>query len=142
MRFWDASAILPLLLTESASPAATALYESDTDMVTWWATEVECVSALARRERERSLEARDIQHAIERLVFLAATWTEVQPATRVRQTAERLLRVHPLPVADALQLAGAIVAADGDPRSLPLVTLDERLALAAEREGFPMVVPA
>jgi predicted nucleic acid-binding protein len=56
--------------------------------------------------------------------------------------ATRLLRVHPLRAADALQLAAAIIAAEDDPRSLPFVTLDDRLALAAEREGFPVVDPA
>ncbi len=43
---------------------------------------------------------------------------------------------------DGLQLAAAIVAADGEPRSLTFVTLDARLALAAEREGLPVVEPA
>lgn len=142
MRFWDASAILPLLVTESATQAATALYESDAGMLTWWATEVECVSALARREREGSLEARGMQRAAERLALLAAVWTEIQPAIRIRQAAARLLRLHPLRPADAFQLAAAIAAADDDRQSLPFVTLDDRLARAAEREGFPVVEPA
>jgi len=40
--------------------------------------------------------------------------------------------------------AAALAVADGDPASLPFVTLDERLAQAAEaaeREGFRVVVP-
>jgi predicted nucleic acid-binding protein len=44
--------------------------------------------------------------------------------------------VHPLRAADALQLAAAVVAAEGIPASLSIVTLDERLAAAARREGF------
>jgi hypothetical protein len=36
----------------------------------------------------------------------------------------------------ALQLAAAVVAAEGVPASLDLVTLDERAAAAARREGF------
>jgi predicted nucleic acid-binding protein len=59
----------------------------------------------------------------------------------VRQTAIRLLRVHPLRTADALQLAAAIAAAEDHPATLPFVTLDERLAQAAEREGFPVARP-
>jgi hypothetical protein len=53
----------------------------------------------------------------------------------------RLLRVHPLRAADALHLGAALVAAEDNPRTLPFVTLDDELALAAEREGFPVVGP-
>jgi len=109
--------------------------------VVWWGTIVECVSAVARRERQGNHDARDISAAMRRLSVLGAAWRELQPTTRVRQTAERLVRVHPLRSAEALQLAAAIAAADGDPRSLPFVTLDDRLARAAEREGFPVVGP-
>jgi predicted nucleic acid-binding protein len=45
-----------------------------------------------------------------------------------------------LRTADA-QLAAAIVASEGQPRTLRFVTLDERLAQAARREGFE-VIPA
>jgi hypothetical protein len=38
-----------------------------------------------------------------------------------------------------MQIAAATVLSDGDPASLPLVTLDERLARAARREGFPIL---
>ena len=50
--------------------------------------------------------------------------------------AQRLLRLHPLRAADALQLAAAVVASEHEPRSLDFVCLDERLAAAASREGF------
>lgn len=43
-----------------------------------------------------------------------------------------------LRAADALQLAAAIVAADFNAASMPFVTLDVRLAEAADREGFRM----
>jgi hypothetical protein len=38
--------------------------------------------------------------------------------------------------------AGAIAASEDHPGTLGLVTLDDRLAQAAEREGFPAVSPA
>lgn len=56
--------------------------------------------------------------------------------------AARLLRVHPLCAADALQLAAARMAAEDRPETLPFVTLDDRLALAAQREGFEVIRPA
>jgi predicted nucleic acid-binding protein len=58
---------------------------------------------------------------------------------RLRDIAERLVRIHPLRAADALQLAAATVAAEGQPANLPIVTMDDRLTLAADREGFPVV---
>ena len=141
MRFWDSSAIVPLLVAESFSTEVMAEYESDPEAIVWWATEVECVSALARLERDGSLDGPATVDALERLRGLAGAWREVQPIARVRQTAIRLLRVHRLRGADALQLAAAIAAAEDHPASLPLVTLDGRLAQAAEREGFRVVSP-
>jgi uncharacterized protein len=40
---------------------------------------------------------------------------------------------------DALQLAAAFAAAEGRPSSVELVTLDDRLAAAARREGFALI---
>jgi hypothetical protein len=54
----------------------------------------------------------------------------------VRDVARRLLRVHPLRAADALQLAAAYLAAERRPSTLEIVTLDERVRLAAAKEGF------
>ena len=113
-----------------------AIAEEDPVMCVWWATEVECVSALARLEREGFLTEAAISTALERLDALAESWNEVQPVAAVRGTARRLLRVHPLRAADAFQLAAAVVVAEGQPKSLEVVTLDDRLAAAARREGF------
>lgn len=76
--------------------------------------------------------------AVARLDLLGAAWQEVQPSQSLRRSAIRLLRVHALRAADALQLAAAVAASEGDSRSLALVTLDDRLAEAAVREGFPI----
>ena len=43
--------------------------------------------------------------------------------------------------ADALPLAAAPEAAEFTPVSLAFVTLDERLAVAADREGFSIIQP-
>ena len=70
---------------------------------------------------------------------MTAIWQEVEAGDLVRETAIRLLRVHPLRAADSLQLAAAFVAAEGRPSTLEFVTLDDRLALAAQREGFVVI---
>lgn len=142
MRFWDSSAIVPLLVNQASSAAVGSEAERDPEFVVWWGTGVECVSAFTHLEREGRITAAELVAAIDNLLTLAASWVEIQPVARVRKAAERLLRVHPLRAPDAFQLAAAIVAADDDPRSLPFVTLDDRLARAAEREGFPVVEPA
>ncbi|MGB8932158.1 MAG: PIN domain-containing protein [Anaeromyxobacteraceae bacterium] len=139
MRFWDASALVPLLADEAASAPMRDRLEEDAEILVWWATPVECSSALARRLRERRLDRREATRGEERLRRLARDWTEVVPGEAVRIQAQRLLRVHPLRAADALQLAAAIVAAEHEPAALDFVTLDEWLAEAAEREGFRVI---
>jgi predicted nucleic acid-binding protein len=142
VRFWDSSAIVPLRVAESSSAAVLREYQIDPEVVAWWATEAECVSALARLEREDSLTAPSMVEALRRLNGLVRAWREVQPVAAVRETAIRLLRVHPLRTADAFQLGAAIAAAEGHPATMQLVTLDDRLAHAANREGFAVLRPA
>ena len=136
MRFWDSSAIVPLLVAEAATKAMQAIAREDPVMLVWWATEVECVSAIARLEREGDLSSDATLVALERLDAMAEGWSEVQPVEAARRAARRLLRVHSLRAADALQLAAAVVAAEGHTASLEIVTLDDRLVDAARREGF------
>jgi len=100
------------------------------------------MSALARLEREGQLSSAHLTAALVRLDALASGWIEVQPNQRLRATALRLLRVHALRAGDALQLAAASVAAEDHPRSLPFITRDHRLALAADREGFVTINPS
>ena len=137
MRFWDASAIVPLMLDEPGSNALLDLLERDAAIVVWWGTQVECASAIARREREGVLGRADAAAALGRLKTISNSWSEVVASDAVRNTALRLLRVHPLRAADSLQLAAAVVSAEGDPSILPFVCLDDRLGEAAGREGFP-----
>jgi predicted nucleic acid-binding protein len=136
MRYWDASAVVPLLLNESTTDGLVKLGAADPVMLVWWATEVECASALARLERDGALEASAAQEAFDRLRRLAEGWHEVDPSDGVREAAVRFVRVHTLRAADALQLAAAFVAAERRPSSLEVITLDDRLAVAARREGF------
>jgi len=141
MRFWDSSALIPLLVREAPSAAAVRLIAEDGLITAWWGTETECVSAICRVEREGRATASEALEALGRLAGYAAGWQEVQPSQPLRRSAARLLRVHPLRAADALQLAAALQASDGNPPTLWFVTGDVRLADAARREGFPVLVP-
>ena len=140
MRFWDSSAVAALCLEESRSPIVDQLAEEDPYVTVWWATSVECASAIARRRREGTLSPAAEASALELLARLAEGWYEIQAGQLVRSHAFRLLRVHPLRAADALQLAAALVWA-GSPAAGPapvaeIVTLDGRLAEAARLEGM------
>jgi uncharacterized protein len=139
VKFWDASALVPLLITEVSSRRLLTLAAGDPAMLVWWGSEVECVSALARLEREMAIDANGIAAAFSRLGQLKAAWHEIDPSDAVRETAARFLRVHPLRAADALQLAAAFAAAEGRPPSLQLVSLDDRICVAARKEGFAVV---
>lgn len=136
MRFWDSSAIVPLCVEETATDRALALVHEDPEVAIWWATPVECASALARLEREAALTPADAADAFRRLDLLARSWFEIEPHDELREVARRLLRVHALRAADALQLAAAYLAAERRPPTLEVVTLDERLRHAALKEGF------
>jgi hypothetical protein len=74
--------------------------------------------------------------ALQRLRQLAAAWHEVDPSDEIRETAARFLRVHPLRAAEALHSPATFAAAERRPASLEIVTLDDRLAHAARKEGF------
>ena len=136
MRFWDSSAVIPLCLKEKASEAVKGLMKDDEDIVVWWMTYIECLSALSRRQREGVLTSGDATKARAVLSALAAAWSEVQPTELVRLRAERLLSIHPLRAADALQLAAALVWAQETPRGLDFVCLDQNLRESSLKEGF------
>lgn len=139
MKFWDASAIVPLLVAEAATRRLQVLAAADPDMLVWWGSAIECVSALARLERDAALNAKAMTLALQRLRQLAAAWHEIDPSDAVREAATRFLRVHPLRAADALQLAAAFLAAERRPASLTVLTLDDRLGAAARKEGFAVM---
>ena len=139
MRFWDSSAIVPLLVKEKWTREVTSLMREDPAPLVWWGTAVQCASALSRLERMEALDADEVTDAFARLQTLIASWNEVEPAVMVREAAQRFLRVHDLRAGDSLQLAAALVAAENRPPSLEFVTLDDRLAAAAAREGFRVI---
>jgi predicted nucleic acid-binding protein len=136
MKFWDSSAIVSLCVEETATDRVRALVKQDPEVAIWWATPVECASAVARLEREAALTPAEAAEAFHRLDLLARAWFEIEPHDELREIARRLLRVHPLRAGDALQLAAAYLAAERRPPTLEVVTLDDRLRQAALKEGF------
>jgi predicted nucleic acid-binding protein len=139
VRFWDTSAIIPLVSREPLSDEVRRLLEEDAGMVVWWATRVECVSAISRRAREGSLATEGEASARGLIDVLSESWTEARPTARLRDLAEQALAAHPLRAADALQLASALIWSESQPRGRLFVCLDDRLRAAASRSGFVLL---
>lgn len=134
--YWDASAIVPLVIAESSSEKTRDWLSQDPVLVTWAWTRVELASAVERRARHQQLSRAERRACLDRFAELAHSWDEVGDLLSVRTRALALLARHPLRAADAAQLGAALLVAEDDPSSLTFVCLDEQLALAADREGL------
>lgn len=139
--FWDSSAVVPWLLPEHRSVAVTELLGSDPELILWWASPVECQSAVYRRHRQMPLATAMLESAFLRLRTLIDRADFVAPTDSLRTRAGRLLGAHPLKAGDALQLAAALAWCRDAPRGHRFVCLDERLGEAARREGFEVFPP-
>jgi uncharacterized protein len=127
---------VPLLVEQGSSSRVTAWVAEDRTMVLWTLTPVEVVSALRRLVREGAIDEGSAQRGESRLDELVHACHVVVDIEPVKAAAARLLRLHPLRAFDALQLGAALHWAEGHPQGQFLHTLDSRLALAAQREGF------
>jgi uncharacterized protein len=136
VRYWDASAVVPLLVSEPGTEQVRAILAEDARIVTWVWTTVEITSAIERRARSGELSREERRAALSALQELADTWDEVTDATAVRRFAVRLLARHSIPAADAAQLAAALLVSSELGTNITFVCLDARLSDAAEREGL------
>jgi predicted nucleic acid-binding protein len=141
VRFWDTSALVPLVVTERGTALAERLLGEDPGVVVWTLTRVELLSALARRGRAEPRAARRLAAARREILGAWPRWSEVTDVDSVRRHAERAVETHAIRAADALQIGAALVAADGEPGSLDFVTFDASQGEAAEREGFRVIGP-
>ena len=139
MRFWDASAIVPLVCRESLSPRSRSLYREDPLLLVWTLTPTEVLSALSRKRRQGAISQLVYREGQRRLNLLTTDWMEVYDLDAVKVRAHRLLGVHPLRAADALQLAAALVGVFDQPGGFEFVTFDAALGEAAEQEGFSVL---
>jgi predicted nucleic acid-binding protein len=141
VRFWDTSALVPLVVDEPATDAVRGLLEEDAEPVIWTLTSVELLSAVGRLGRS-SDGLRDLLPLMrESALDLLHRCVTVADVDGVRRRAERLVGIHPLASADALQLAAALAASGDRPERLEIVTLDKVLARCARLEGFRVMTP-
>ena len=139
MKFWDTSALVPLIVDEPTTPTMRDLLSRDHDVVVWMLTSVELLSTLGRLGR-MSPDLADLLPGVRLEVMnLVKTWAAVTHVEGARRRAERLVGVHPLAAADAMQVGAALLAAGDQPESLDFVTLDLPLARCARLEGFRVI---
>ena len=139
MRFWDTSAVLPLIIEEDLSEKVRGWLDHDSEVALWGLTRVELASAIERRVREGRVDPRQRAAALRRAADFADGAHEVTDLLVVRAKSIALLARHALRAADAAQLGAALVLAEPDPASVTMVVLDQRLADAALREGLEVV---
>lgn len=139
MRFWDTSALVPLLQVEEHTAQADRWLEEDPGLVVWRLTSTEALSAIERRCRLGDATEEQAGRARGLLARLWRSVHVVEDVGAAQHRAARLLRVHPLRAADALQLAAALGWAEDQPDGHVFHTFDERLGQAADKEGFIIV---
>jgi predicted nucleic acid-binding protein len=136
LRFWDSSALVPLVADEPKTDLLKELVPTDPVIVVAFITPIEVESAIWRKARQIKDDlARQRSH--QRLAALRKDWNVVEDFPQVLAEAHRMVARYGLRGADAVQLACAIVVRTR--KEMPFVALDEELKAAARAEGFPIL---
>lgn len=142
--FADASAIVKLFVPEVGLERIRSDHETFTVSAL---TLVEVSSAIWGKVRTGHLAAStaqrtssDVRRQFARGSFDAGQEViEIPTVSRVLESASRLCGVHGLRAGDAIQLATALTAREVDPSCTRFWVFDQRLAVAAAREGFAVL---
>src|SRR5438552_7581764 len=108
VRFWDSSAVVPLLIHQERSSRVASWVSGDNVMVVWTLTPVEVVSELRRLVRERAVSEDAARVAEIRLGEMRERCHVVIDVEVVKSLESRLLRLHSLCAFAALQLVAAL----------------------------------
>jgi predicted nucleic acid-binding protein len=139
LRFWDTSALVPLLQVEERTERADRWVLEDPVLVVWRLTSTEALSAIERRRRLGDATEEQAGRSRSLLSKLWNSTNVVEDVGAAQRRAARLLRVHPLRAADALQLAAALAWAEDQPDGHVFLSFDDRLGEAAAKEGFTVL---
>ena len=83
MRYWDASALVPLIVAEPASSVVRERLAEDDRIATWVWSYTEIVSAVERRARDGAISPDQRLSVLQRLLLLAECWRSRKSA-RIR----------------------------------------------------------
>ena len=136
--YWDASAIVKLIIREPGSDAARAWFDESNPFVTCRIAYAEVMAALGMAMRVGRLASEDLPTAESALRHIWADTFVLEVAQVVVERAGQLAIRHGLRGYDSVHLAAAV--SHGDPARVPerpaVVTWDARLADAALAEGL------
>ena len=99
-------------------------------------TEVELISALARRHREGSISAEMLESLVTTTAEELESVVVVELSQAVVSLARALLLRHPLRAGDAIQLGSCLELQDRLQQPVRFLAFDQRLNDAAAREGL------
>jgi len=141
MRFWDSSAILPLVIEQQPFSRTCQLLLADRGArAVGFSARIECRSGVERLFREGLLPAVDRARAVADLDALLDRFDVVAFSNSVENRALELLGRHELRALDAMQLACALALRGGrTARLVAFVSCDRRLGRAAAAEGLDLV---
>jgi len=137
--YFDTSALVKLLMLETGSPLAVALWERADAVVTSRIADVEVKSVLAAAERIGRIDAAPAAQARDRWKELQPGLALVEVTPQITERAADLADRRPLRAGDALHLASALLFADA---GVVLAAWDRRLSAAGRAEGLTVLPPA
>jgi len=137
LRFWDSSALVPLIIDEPTSMVVRRLMMRDSHIIASYLTPVEITSSLWRRRHHREISAEAHLRADAAFAEITRRWSAISAPEAVERAIDLLAR-HPLRAADSVQLASALLARERFGH-LPFVTFDLDLMDAARAEGFTVL---
>ncbi|MFP5321268.1 MAG: type II toxin-antitoxin system VapC family toxin [Acidimicrobiia bacterium] len=136
--YFDASALVKLVVEEEGSDLAARLWDSCDAALASRLAHVEACAALAASHRNRDLSRADLDAALAGLDGFWAAVRAVELDPSVQRNASRLARDHALRGADAVHLASALAVGHPD---LVVAVWDRRLAAATLAAGLPVTPP-
>lgn len=139
MIYLDTSWLVKLYVNEPDSAAARTAVDGQPTLIVSELAYVEFHSVVARRRRDGSLTARAAGRLLADLEDGWPRYVRVPVSRDILTRAAGLLRAHSLRTLDALQLAAAMLVADGSPQTLTFGATDRRLRAAAAAAGLPLL---
>jgi uncharacterized protein len=135
--YFDTSAVVPLLIGEPSSATCARMWNEAARSISVRLLYPEARAALARAERMRRITKRQHADAVAELEMIITEIDHVEVSPELARNAGDLAQAHQLRGYDAVHLAAAMAALDGE---LVLVTGDNDLAGAAQSLGMPVAL--
>jgi len=135
--YFDTSALVPLIVSESSSVTCGRLWNEATRVISTRLVYPEARAALAQAERMRRLTTTELGQAVEDLDAIALEISYLEITAELAASAGDLAQTHGLRGYDAVHLASAALVSDEE---LVLVTGDRGLGAAARTIGIAVAL--